>query len=223
MKTLGRFLIVVTIGIFASSLAFGQSSVLTIHGLDHNRSVKVAKTRGIQSSTDTISSANLNNYYIGYDFVMSRKLIGEDDHSKCLSRLTILWDELEGQPEASQIETLMRMVVRGYGTEEDRLAKLDAAQVAVELRIKGDQKWFYSLGKSYTKLSFDLEAKDSNVIRARMVELGKLGQSAPTTVPPAFAAALVKIGVYAAKSSLSDDDVAVVTTQFETIDKILTA
>jgi hypothetical protein len=223
MKTLGRFLTVVMVGVFASALAFGQNNILSGRDFGHTRSVKTARTKVLQQQADSISNANLNNYYIGYDFVMSRKLIGEDDLSKCLARLAILWDELEGQPEAAQIETLMRMVVRGNGSVQERVAKLNAAQVAIELRYKGEQKWYYNVGKAYTKLSLDLNAKDGDAVQARMLELGKLGKSAPATVPPAFTAALVKIGDYGAKSSFTDNDVQAITSQFDTIDKIIGA
>jgi hypothetical protein len=222
MKMIGKFLTAAMIGLFAGVLAFGQSNVLTMRDLSHGHSVKTVKTRSFKPATDAVSNANLNNYYIGYDFVMSRSLIQEEDPTKCLARLTILWDELEGQPEAAQIETLMRMVVRG-STANDRLAKLEAAEVAIELRYKGEQKWYYNVGKAYTQLSFDLSAKDGKAVSTRMLELGKLGQSAPATVPPTFTAALVKIGEYGAKSSFTDNDVEAITSQFNTIDKIIGA
>jgi hypothetical protein len=222
MKTLVRFLTVAMVGVFASALVFGQNSVLTVRAMKHDRSAQTA-VRAARTGADAISAENVNNYFMGGDFVSSRNFILSEDQRNAITQLAVLWDELQGQPEAAQMEALLRMQIRGSGTVKDRLNKLDAVQSAVETRFKGEQKWFYNVGKSYTQMYTALNGKDIVAMKNSMVELGNLAKTAPASSPATFTTALATLGQMGGKSSLTDAEIAIVQAQFDAIDKMIYA
>ena len=222
MKTLVRFLTVAAIGVFASALVFGQNSLLTVRAMKHDRSATKV-VRAARIGADAISAENVNNYFIGGDLVSSRNFILSEDQRNAITQLAVLWDELQGQPEAVQMEALLRMQIRSTGTIKDRLNKLDAIQAAVETRFKGEQKWFYNVGKAYTQMYIGLNGKDVVAVKNNMVELGNLAKTAPASSPTAFTTALAMLGQLGGKSSLTDAEVATVQAQFDAIDKIIYA
>jgi hypothetical protein len=222
MKTLVRFLTVAVVGVFASALVFGQNSVLTVRAMKHDRSAQRA-VRAARTGAEAISAENVNNYFIGGDFVSSRNFILSEDQRNAITQLAVLWDELQGQPEAAQMEALLRMQIRGSGTVKDRLNKLDAVQSAVETRFKGEQKWFYNVGKSYTQMYTALNGKDIVAMKNSMVELGNLAKTAPASSPATFTTALATLGQMGGKSSLTDAEIAIVQAQFDAIDKMIYA
>lgn len=220
MKTLVRFLTVAVVGVFASALVFGQNSLLTVRAIKHDRSATKV-VRAARIGADAISAENVNNYFIGGDLVSSRNFILSEDQRNAITQLAVLWDELQGQPEAAQMETLLRMQIRSTGTIKDRLNKLDAIQAAVETRFKGEQKWFYNVGKAYTQMYVGLNGKDLVAVKNNMVELGNLAKTAPASSPTAFTTALAMLGQLGGKSSLTDAEVATVQAQFDAIDKVI--
>jgi len=222
MKTLVRFLTVAAVGVFASALVFGQNSLLTVRAMKHDRSATKV-VRAARIGADAISAEDVNNYFIGGDLVSSRNFILSEDQRNAITQLAVLWDELQGQPEAAQMETLLRMQIRSTGTIKDRLNKLDAIQAAVETRFKGEQKWFYNVGKAYTQMYIGLNGKDVVAVKNNMVELGNLAKTAPASSPAAFTTALATLGQMGGKSSLTDAEVATVQAQFDAIDKIIYA
>lgn len=222
MKTLVRFLTVAAIGVFASALVFGQNSLLTVRAMKHDRSATKV-VRAARIGADAISAENVNNYFIGGDLVSSRNFILSEDQRNAITQLAVLWDELQGQPEAVQMEALLRMQIRSTGTIKDRLNKLDAIQAAVEARFKGEQKWFYNVGKAYTQMYIGLNGKDVVAVKNNMVELGNLAKTAPASSPTAFTTALATLGQLGGKSSLTDAEIATVQAQFDAIDKIIYA
>ena len=213
---------VAVVGVFASALVFGQNSVLTVRAMKHDRSAQTA-VRAARTGADAISAENVNNYFIGGDFVSSRNFILSEDQRNAITQLAVLWDELQGQPEAAQMEALLRMQIRGSGTVKDRLNKLDAVQSAVETRFKGEQKWFYNVGKSYTQMYTALNGKDIVAMKNSMVELGNLAKTAPASSPATFTTALATLGQMGGKSSLTDAEIAIVQAQFDAIDKMIYA
>ena len=220
MKTLVRFLTVAVVGVFASALVLGQNSLLTVRAIKHDRSATKV-VRAARIGADAISAENVNNYFIGGDLVSSRNFILSEDQRNAITQLAVLWDELQGQPEAAQMETLLRMQIRSTGTIKDRLNKLDAIQAAVETRFKGEQKWFYNVGKAYTQMYVGLNGKDLVAVKNNMVELGNLAKTAPASSPTAFTTALAMLGQLGGKSSLTDAEVATVQAQFDAIDKVI--
>lgn len=222
MKTLVRFLTVAAVGVFASALVFGQNSLLTVRAMKHDRSATKV-VRAARIGADAISAENVNNYFIGGDLVSSRNFILSEDQRNAITQLAVVWDELQGQPEAVQMEALLRMQIRSTGTIKDRLNKLDAIQAAVEARFKGEQKWFYNVGKAYTQMYIGLNGKDVVAVKNNMVELGNLAKTAPASSPTSFTTALATLGQLGGKSSLTDAEIATVQAQFDAIDKIIYA
>jgi hypothetical protein len=202
----------------ATAAAIGQPSASL------NKLFKgVPTVRKAATSPSKVDAEYINSYYLGYDLASARDQIKKNEVRESLAQLAFLWDELYLQPEASQVEAVMRAVVRGQGTADMKIAKLDAAAASIETRLKADHKWYYSMGKAYSELEIASTDKDYDALDAKFIELGKLSKTAPMGTPADLVNALVKIGEISAKSTVTDADVAVLKEQFNVIDKMMGA
>jgi hypothetical protein len=215
MNLLNKLKIVVLLGILAAGSAFGQETL-------KNRSLARQMPRAVTAGK--ISAENVNFYYIGYDFDAIPRYMKDDEKFRdSITQMTILWDELYQQPEASDIEALMRMTVRGSGTLEMRLARLEKAKTAYEKRVTGEGRWYYNVGLTYSQAFTALNAKDVTTFKQKLAALGTLSKGSPAGTPSDFVAALAKLGTFSTKAQFTSDDIAALGTQCDVIDGIITA
>ena len=182
------------------------------------KSVPAVKRTAAKSS---IGADYLNSYFLGYDLEAAKEHIRKNETREALAQLAFLWDELYLQPEASQVEAVLRAVVRNQGTTDMKIAKLDAVATSLDTRLKPDHKWYYSVGKTYSQMSVAANNDDFTTMTTRLVELGKLAKIAPTGTPTDLVNAMAKIGEIITKPKLTDDDIAVIKTQLTTIDNMM--
>jgi len=213
MNLLNKIKIVALFGILAAGSVFGQ-------GLNEKR--VMARPAASPRSGGKISTENVNNYYVGYDFDLVARYIKKDDKFRdSIAQMTILWDELYLQPEATDVEALMRMTVRGQATTELQLARLEKAKASVEKRLTGDARWYYDVGQSYSQMFTALDAENMAAFKQALTEMNKLSKASPTGTPVEFVSALSKIGSLINHTQFGDDEVAVFKAQCDTIDKLI--
>lgn len=212
MKNVSRLVLILVMGLSLCVAASAQG--MTVRKLDR------ASVRSAVSQA-SINAELVNSYYLGYDLESAKYLIRQDKTREALAQLAFLWDELYQQPEAPQVEMLIRMVVRGQGTAEQRIAKVDSARTAVEARLKAEHKWYYNVGSNYAQIFSALDAKDTAQVKLRMTMLGKLAKTPPVGTPAELVAAMTTIGQYGGKPQFSDGDIEVITAQFEKIDDVI--
>lgn len=218
MKVLVRVFIVVLIGVCAgAAVVFGQGANAT-HRLFEKRANAGGAKVGLQSAGTTLTAENRWSYYTGYDLEDAKHLIEEEKTRDAIVALTFLWDGLSGQPEAAQVEAVLRMLVRGQGTVRQQLLKLETAQASYETRLAGDRKWYYNLGKNYGQMYAYLCFGDNANFKLKLTELGKMAKTVPVGTPPELVAALVKLGEFGPKQSISESDMAILGTHWQTID-----
>jgi hypothetical protein len=214
MNLLNRFTIIALLGILAAGSAFGQSEI---------RKRQFAGQTPRVFAAGSISAENVNSYYVGYDFdLVARYMKNDDKFRDSVTQMSILWDELYLKPEASDIEALMRMTIRGQGTLAIRLARLEKAKTSVEKRLIGDGRWFYNVGLAYSQMYTALEAKDVTGLRSKMTQLGQLSRTAPGGTPAEFVAALSKLGSLNT-TQFSESDIALFDAQCEVIANMIAA
>ena len=217
---------------FFAMVLVGASTGVAIFGQDvqkgHPRTAPAAertqrdgKAFGFRGVAASIAAADRASYYMGFDFEDAKHLIEEQKAAEAIIAAAYLWDSMSDQPEAKQIEAVLRMLVRGEGTPLQQIGRLETAQSSYETRLKGNRKWFYDLGKNYGQLFAYLCFGKTTSFKGKLTEIGKMGNTAPAGTPRDLVAALVKLGEYGAKESFSDDDVAAIGVQFGTIEKQL--
>lgn len=218
MNTVNKLAMVFVIGAAAVAGVFGQQT-----GSDGANLKKLITTSGRSSTTSAIKSEYINSYYLGYDLESAKEHIRKKDTREALAQLAFLWDELYLQTEVPQVEAVMRMLVRGQGTPEFMISKLDAVKTSIEARLRIDHKWYYNVGKGYSQMTIAINDEDISGFKTKLGELGILGRTSPAGTPSEFVSALAKLGDYSGKSTLSDGDIAVIKAQWETIDSMIAA
>jgi hypothetical protein len=228
MRTIVYLVIAFIVITLAGVLAFGQEAAgaSTLTSRIEKRQMQMLK-RHMSMPVGSISADNVNSYFVGYDFEAAAQLISAGKTREALAQLAFLWDELSGQAEAQQIESVMRMVIRAQGTREQTVQKLTTAQTTIEGKLRGDRRWYYEVGKTYSQMyisvSDTLETPDLRTFKLKLVELGKLARTAPVGTPVEFVGALAKLGEYGGKQSMTEQDVNEITQLWETIDKTIYA
>lgn len=213
MNLLNKLQIVALFGILAAGSVFGQ-------GLNEKR--VMARPTSAPRTTGKISADNVNNYYVGYDFdLVARYIKNEDKFRDSITQMTILWDELYQQPEAADIEALMRMTVRGQGTTDLQLARLEKAKASVEKRLTGESRWYYNVGLVYSQMFTALDAENMAGFKQSLNDMTKLSKTSPAGTPAEFVSALSKIGSLINHTQFGDDEAALFKNQCDAIDKII--
>ena len=205
------------LGVVAVASAFGQQSASL------SKAIKMVPAARKAAAAAAVNSEYVNSYYLGYDLASAKEQIRKNETHDALAQLAFLWDELYLQPEASTVEAVMRAVVRGQGTADMKIAKLDAAAASIQARLKADHRWYYGIGKAYSELEIASTNKDADAIDTKFAELGKLSKTAPAGAPAELVSALSKVGEIGAKPTFTDNDVAVLKAQFDVIDKMMGA
>ena len=213
MNLLNKFGIVALFGILAAGSVFGQ-------GVKETRAM--ARPAASPRSAGKISAENVNNYFVGYDFDLVARYIKKDDKFRdSVAQMTILWDELYSQPEAADIEALMRMTVRGQGSTELQLARLEKAKESVEKRLTGEARWYYNVGLAYSQMFTALDAENMVGFKQALTDMNKLSKASPAGTPVELVSALSKIGSLLTHTQFGDDEVATFKTQCDAIDKLI--
>jgi hypothetical protein len=213
MNLLNKIKIVAIFGILAAGSVFGQS-------IKETRAV--ARPTATARSVGKISTENANNYFVGYDFDLVARYIKKDDKFReSIAQMTILWDELYSQPEAADIEALMRMTVRGQGSTELQLAKLEKAKESVEKRLTGEGRWYYNVGLAYSQMFTALDAENMAGFKQALSDMNKLSKGSPAGTPVELVSALSKIGSLLTHTQFGDNEAAIFKTQCDSIDKLI--
>src|SRR4029077_16575034 len=124
-------------------------------------------------------------------------------------------------PEANDIEALIRMTVRGQGTTELQLARLEKAKASVEKRLAGEARWYYDVGQSYSQMFTALDAENMAGFKQSLAKMNQLSKASPVGTPAEFVSALSKVGSLINHTQFGDDEAAVLKTECDTIDKLI--
>ena len=217
MNTVKKFVFGFVIGILGIVSVSAQQSEIKQKAF---KSVPAVKRTAVKTG---IGSDYLNSYFLGYDLESAKEQIRKNETREALAQLAFLWDELYLQPEASQVEAVLRAVVRGQGTADMKIAKLDSVATSLDARLKPDHKWYYSVGRTYSQVTITANNEDYKTFTTMLAEMGRLAKTSPAGTPSDLLAAMAKVGEIGTKANITDNDVAVLKAQLETIDKMIAA
>jgi len=216
MNLLNKLNIVVLLGLLAAGSAFGQSAI--------RKNCPLARQMPQALAAGKISAENVNKLWIGYDFDTAAAYMKDEKQLReSITQLTFLWDELYLQPEAADIEALMRMMVRGEGDLDFRLARLAKAKASVEKRLTGEARWYYSVGLAYSEMTTAYNEENIQAFKAKLTELGRLSKVAPAGAPVELTSALSKFGSLSTRPQFGDDEFAFWQLQCEVVDHMIAA
>lgn len=170
-------LVITALTFAANTISFGQG---------HNEFRTIQNRRDMTSGP--VSAVNQNAYQIGKDFAMAiddAKTMKTDTASfnYTIVDLVYLIDELEGQAEAAQLQTLMKQIIRGQKDQTLVSGEIATISNTYLARQSVEQKWFFNVGTSQMNLMIAGWGKDATATAKYTKELQGLSKTAPTSTP----------------------------------------
>jgi hypothetical protein len=120
--------------------------------------------------------------------------------------LVYLVDRLEGQPQAAQLQRVLKMTVRETGTVEQLWAAMRNAIALHRESLQGEARWYFRAGVIVPGIMLNTYAGDAPRLRAELYDLQQLVQDAPRGMPAAVLAPMRQLAKYAAQATYSQDD-----------------
>lgn len=184
-------LVITALTFAANTTSFGQG---------HSEFRPVQNRRSMTSGP--VSAANQNAFQIGKDFAMAiddAKTMKTDSASfnYTIVDLVYLIDELEGQPEAAQLQTMMKQIIRGQKDQTLVSSEIAAISSTFLARQNVEQKWYFNVGTSQMNLMIAGWGKDAAATAKYMKELQALSKSAPVSTPKIILEAINGLSKYA--------------------------
>ena len=175
----------------ANNFTFGQKPV------EQQR----LETAGRNMMPGPISAANKNSFQIGKDFAMAiedSKTMKDD--ADCFNYtivdLVYLIDELEGQTEATQLQTMMKQIVRGQKDQTGISREIAAISNAYLTRQATEQKWYFNVGTAQMNLLYAGWGKDATATAKYNKDLQSLAKAAPQSTPKIILDAISGLSKY---------------------------
>lgn len=192
IKTTAIFTLVISALTFAANtFTFGQKPV------EHQ-----ATNRKRAMVPGPVSAASQNSYQIGKDFAMaiadSRTMKDNSDNfNYTIVDLVYLIDELEGQAESAQLQTMMKQIIRGQKDQTLVSNEIAAISNTYLNRQAAEQKWFFNVGTSQMRLMYAGWAKDATATAKNLKDLQLLIKTAPLGTPKLIIEAINGLSKYA--------------------------
>ena len=192
-KTYAFITLFITAFTFATNtFTFGQKPA------EHR--IETFRKRGM--TPGPVSAASQSAYQIGKDFAMAvddSKTMKDDGQSFnfTIVDLVYLIDELEGQAEAAQLQSLMKSIIRGQKDQTLVSSEIAAISNTYLNRQTAEQKWFFNVGTSQMRLVYAGWAKVATATAKHLKDLQLLTKSAPDGTPRLIIEAINGLTKYA--------------------------
>ncbi|MDQ3816493.1 MAG: hypothetical protein M3362_02230 [Acidobacteriota bacterium] len=224
MKSMWKRVVVSVMTLAALALALPFSALARggnqVAGLAVSKQARSAS--GTRSATNGISKANVDSFNTGFALVRAMYLAGlaqEDEESApdAIVEIVYLADQFEGQPEAGQLQKLLKMVVRNTGTREERWGIVQDVINTHRKRIEGEALWYFNAGVVVPEISLNAYMKDSAGLKSSFGSLQKLIADAPKGVPASVLTPMQQLAKYATQTTYSKDDLAAISSTTGTV------
>lgn len=176
----------------ANTFAFGQKPA------EH----RIGSFRKRGMTVGPVSAVNQNAFQIGKDFAMAiddAKTMKTDNASfnYTIVDLVYLIDELEGQVEGTQLQSLMKQIIRGQKDKTLVSGEIATISNSYLARQSAEQKWYFNVGTSQMNLLIAGWGKDATATAKYTKELQGLSKLAPVGTPKIILDAIGGLGKYA--------------------------
>ena len=172
-------------------------------------SAKVRPT--IKALSAAVAAPNRRAYYIAKDFgfaISDCKAIDIDEDSLdyTIVDLVYLIDHLEGQPEAAQLQSILKDVIHGDEYGVVMAEKIESISKAYVARLASEQKWYFNVGQTQIFLTYAAWRNDAVAIKTRLKEMQELAKIAPSGTAISILNAVNGLAKYIAKTTLTKED-----------------
>ena len=220
-QTLNKLFVAVALAMVLTVAAFAQmpnkseNNREQLTELLHRQSPTVTKTLGASKGTIVKSGAvtltNSTNFTIGKNFAMAKfDAAASEDYEDALNYtildLVYLIDQLDGQPEAVQLQKTLKTVVRGTSTALQVSKEIETISKTYLARQKVDSKWYFNAGQTSMNLMISTYMGDDAQIKKGLTELQSLIKVAPKGTAKEVIDPMNVLAQYVAKTSFTEED-----------------
>lgn len=204
MKNFFRTLLF-AIGIFAVAGAAAAQPDVRRSSRGETDTKRDAAMRGV------VNAANRQAFQIGKNFAVAiddAKYMGTDEEmfNYAIVDLVYLIDSLEGQPEAVQLQTLLKGIVRETKEIAAVSSEISAISKSFFARQTTEKRWYFNVGVAQMNLLLAGWGKDSTGSVTNVKELQTLAKTPPAGTPQIVLDAIKGLAVYAVKPKLEQAD-----------------
>lgn len=120
--------------------------------------------------------------------------------------LVYLVNDLEGQPEAAQLQKTLKLLLDEKNDSAQILANIENASESFSNRLPEEQKWYFASGATVTNLMIGTYMSDNTTIRKNLSEMQTLIKIAPKGTSDAIISTMNDLTKYAGNTHFADDD-----------------
>lgn len=159
----------------------------------------------------TVTSANSTNFLIGKNFALAKfdaAYIEADKEALgyTIVDLVYLIDELDGQPEAADLQKTLKAVVRGTSSSEQVIKDIETASKTYLARQTVAPKWYFNAGQTSINLKISTYLNEDAKIKKGLSDLQTLIKIAPQGIPKEIIDPMNVLAKYVAKTAFTEAD-----------------
>ena len=169
--------------------------------------INAAKARNGQF----ITAQNRLGFNVATQFTMAKfdaSLFGNNREVKnmLVVALVYLINDLEGEPEAAQLQKTLKLLLDGKTDAAQLLAQIENASESFSNRLSKEQKWYFASGAAVTNLLIGTYMSDNTTIRKNLSEIKTLTKIAPEGTSDALIVKMDNLTKYAFNANFTDAD-----------------
>ena len=174
-----------------------------------NKTVAADKREVVKKSA--VTADNSTNFTIGKNFALAKfDAAALEDYKESLNYtildLVRLIDDLDGQPEAVQLQKTLKSVLRRTSTALKISQEIEAISKTYLARQKVDPKWYFNAGQTSMSLMISSYQNDDAKVKKGLAELQSLIKAAPPGTAQEVIDPMNVLTKYIAKTTFTEAD-----------------
>jgi hypothetical protein len=167
------------------------------------------------ASENAVSLTNSQNFQIGKDFSLAIfDAEGIDEYADALNYtivdLVYLIDQLEGQPEATQLQRILKSVVRGTASAAQVKKEIETVSNSYLAKQKTETKWYFSAGQTSMNLLIATYMGEDVQVKKVLGNMQALIKSAPKSAPKTVLDPMNELAKLVSKTTFTEEDYAAI-------------
>ena len=218
----------------ATIVLSGISFAASIDGRDDSSKISPARMPAayvrseIKSLSAAVAAPNRRAYYIAknFGFAISDCMAIDTDEASLnytIVDLVYLIDELEGEPEATQLQSILKDVIHGDEYGVVLAEEIESVSKAYLARLTAEQKWYFNVGQTQIFLTYAAWKNDAAAVKTRLKEMQRLATMAPKGTAISIVNAVNGLSKYIAKATFTQEDLTAIVNDVKIITTQVTA
>ncbi len=167
--------------------------------------VKVEKM-ALKNKGGMVEAINQGNFLLGHYMVRTSYDAYFEDFEGVAGDLEFLIEAFQGQPEAFELENLLKSVTDGTANAEEIYAAMKSVEGSYRDQLSDEQKWFFDYGEWTTCLIGDTVIKEDEYIFEDLDALQRMAEDAPPEVAKEILEPVTLLAEYSEQDSFTDED-----------------